>query len=255
MSSENQCRRGCLHTLFCWFLGLLRALHLISKHFYRKHCSCDLKLAAISFNHDTNGLTGDAINVRKNFTTTVAPPEWTPAVTSAADSPAAYAIAETQGHKITIKAKFTISPWGATQAEIKADGGGVLGGLDPQIVNFANGVSVPEFVSFELGHHTIGNDGIDVAADRHGSSCRQLATAFTSFSKSRNCHGNSSRFRMTRIPGLKLWITPARGPPAKRPATTRLRRSLKPLMRTSDLFMTMRAGLRITRAAFLPSSS
>ena len=158
--SSGKCRRGCLHTLFCWLLGVLRALHLISRNFYRKHCSCDLKLVAIRFNHDSNNLNADALNVRKNFTTTIAVPEWTPAVTIARDSPAAYAMLETKSQRITIKAKFTISPNAATQAEIKADGGGVLGGLDPQVVNFGGGVSIPEFVSFELRHHTIGHDGI-----------------------------------------------------------------------------------------------
>src|SRR3989441_8998316 len=54
---------------------------------------------------------------------------------------------------------FTVFPKSA-KAEIKADGGGVLGSIDPQTVTFTNGVSVPEFVSFELHHHTIGIDGI-----------------------------------------------------------------------------------------------
>jgi hypothetical protein len=159
---SNECRSGCLHTLFCWFLGILRRLHLISANFYRKHCSCGLKLVAISFNHDTTSLNADAMNIRKNFTETVSIPEWTVGETLAADSPCAYAIKETQGQKITIKAKFTISPLSATKAEIRADGGGVLGALDTQVVNFANGVSVPEFVSFELKHHAIGKDGIKV---------------------------------------------------------------------------------------------
>jgi len=158
--SSNECRSGCLHTLFCWLLSILRILHLVSKKFYRKHCSCDLKLVAISFNHESSALTADAVNVRKNFATAISAPEWTAGKTAATDSPAAYAIKETKGHKITIKAKFTISPNSATRAEIKAEGGGVLGSLDPQVVAFAAGVSVPEFVSFELRHHTIGNDGI-----------------------------------------------------------------------------------------------
>lgn len=157
---EGKCRSGCLHVLFCWLLSILRRLHLVSKQYYRKHCSCQLELAAISFNHDTSALTADAMNMRRNFATTVAIPEWTVGKTVAADCPAGYAIKETKGHKITIKAKFTISPVGATKAEIKADGGGVLGSLDLQVVTFANGVSVPEFVSFELNHHSIGDDGI-----------------------------------------------------------------------------------------------
>ncbi len=161
--SSKKCRTGCLHTLFCCLMAILRGLKLVSETFYRDRCSCEVKLVAIKFNHDSSALTADAINLRKNFTTAVAVPEWTSGKTLAIDSPAAYAIKETQGNKITIRAKFTISPLAATHAEIKAEGGGVLGALDPQIVNFANGVSVPEFVSFELRHHTIGNDGIKLA--------------------------------------------------------------------------------------------
>lgn len=156
---EDECRSGCLHTLLCLLLNILRSLHLISHKFYRKHCSCDLKLVAISFNHDSSSHSADAMNVRKNFATAISVPEWTVGKTLATDSPAAYTIKETQGNKIIIKAKFTCFPKSA-KAEIRADGGGVLGSLDPQIVTFTNGVSVPEFVSFELSHHTIGTDGI-----------------------------------------------------------------------------------------------
>jgi hypothetical protein len=156
---EDECRQGCLHSLYCLVLRKLRSLHLVSKKFYRKHCSCDLKLVAISFNHDSASLNADAMNVRQNFTQGISAPEWTVGKTLATDSPAAYAIKETQGNKITIKANFTIFPKNA-KAEIKADGGGVLGSIDPQTVTFTNGVSVPAFVSFELNHHTIGADGI-----------------------------------------------------------------------------------------------
>src|SRR6266852_5676858 len=153
---EDECREGCLHALFCFVVSRLFHLHLVSKNFYRRHCGCDLKLVAISFNHNSSSLNADAMNVRKNFTQAISAPEWMAGKILATDSPAAYAIKETQGHKITIKAKFTISPKSATRAEMGADGGGVLGSLDSQIVNFANGISVPEFGSFELHHHAIG---------------------------------------------------------------------------------------------------
>ena len=158
MSSE--CHQGCLQTLFCLFLSCLRRLHLISKNSYHKHCACDLKLEAISFNHDTSSLSGDAMNLRKNFTQPITAPEWTVGKTLPTDSPAAYAIKETQGQKIIIKAKFTVGSNNVTKAEVRAKGGGVLGSLDPQLVNFAGGVSVPTFVSFELHHHSIGAAGI-----------------------------------------------------------------------------------------------
>ena len=146
MSSE--CHQGCLQTLFCLFLSCLRRLHLISKTSYHKRCACDLKLEAISFNHDTSSLSGDAVNLRKNFTQPITAPEWTVGKTLPTDSPAAYAIKETQGQKIIIKAKFTVGSNNVTKAEVRAKGGGVLGSLDPQLVNFAGGVSVPAFVSF-----------------------------------------------------------------------------------------------------------
>ena len=159
MSSQT-CRQGCLQVLFCLILRWLRLLHLISQNFYHKHCSCDLKLEAISFNHDTASLHADAMNIRKNFTQAISTPEWTPAITIAADSPAAYAIKETQGNKITIKASFTAGSNNVTRAEVRATGGGVLGALDAQVINFAAGVSIPAFVTFELRHHTIGSGGI-----------------------------------------------------------------------------------------------
>lgn len=102
------------------------------------------------------------MNIRKNFTQTIAVPEWTAGETLPSDSPAAYAIKETQGTIITIKAKFTVSSNSVTKAQVRARGGGVLGQLDPQTITLVNGVSVPEFVSFELRDHLIGAGGIDV---------------------------------------------------------------------------------------------
>jgi hypothetical protein len=145
--------------LFCLILKILRTLHLVSKAFYRKQCSCDLKLVAISFNHDPSALSGDAMNIRRNFANSISVPEWITGKTLATDAPAAYSIKETQGRKIIIKAKFTVLPKNA-KAQVKADGGGVLGPIDPQTVTLVNGVSVPEFVSFELKHHSIGTGGI-----------------------------------------------------------------------------------------------
>ena len=158
---SNQCRSGLLHTLFCFFLKILRILHVVSKAFYREQCSCELKLVAISFNHNSSAFSGDAMNVRRNFANAISVPEWTIGKTLATDSPAAYTIKETQGKKITIRVKFTVLPKTAN-AQIKADGGGVLGPIDPQTVTFLSGVSVPEFVSFELKHQSIGASGIKV---------------------------------------------------------------------------------------------
>ena len=177
----------------------------------------------------------------------------------ATDSPAAYAIKETQGHKITIKAKFTIFPKSA-KAEIKADGGGVLGSIDPQIVTFTNGVSVPEFVSFELHHHTIGNDGIkleDITWDWKfrccgGAEWEPLQTThhriYVVLEEPR-LPWKQSVFPTLKIPGLRRWTTLASGPPVNRIEMTRLRPSPRQSMPIWGSFTTTQLELRITQVA------
>jgi hypothetical protein len=65
-------------------------------------------LEAIKFNHDLNSATSDAFNIRRNETEPVDRLEWRRGISfTAAQSPAAYAIAETRGHVLTIKAQFT----------------------------------------------------------------------------------------------------------------------------------------------------
>src|SRR2546429_2901605 len=65
-------------------------------------------LEAIKFNHDPNSATNDAFNIRRNETDPVDRPEWRRGISvTAAQSPAAYAIRETRGKVITIKAQFT----------------------------------------------------------------------------------------------------------------------------------------------------
>jgi hypothetical protein len=64
-------------------------------------------LEAIQFNHDATSATQDAFNIRKNATQFVHVPEWRRGISvNPEDAPAAYAIKETQGHTITIQAKF-----------------------------------------------------------------------------------------------------------------------------------------------------
>jgi len=64
-------------------------------------------LEAIKFNHDPNSATADALNIRKNATQFVNVPEWQRGSSvTPEDSPVAYAIRETKGHKLTIQAKF-----------------------------------------------------------------------------------------------------------------------------------------------------
>jgi hypothetical protein len=66
-----------------------------------------LYLEAIQFNHDSSAASSDALNLRRNATQFVTVPEWRRGISSTPeDSPAAYAIQETQGHTLTIKAQF-----------------------------------------------------------------------------------------------------------------------------------------------------
>ena len=62
-----------------------------------------VRLEAIKFNHDPGSATADALTLRRNATQTVAVPEWQWGVSvNPEDSPAAYAMKETQGQTITI---------------------------------------------------------------------------------------------------------------------------------------------------------
>lgn len=62
---------------------------------------------AIKFNHDPLSATVDAINIRQNDSESTPNPEWQRCDTN---GPAAYAISETLGHRITIQAKFSCIP-------------------------------------------------------------------------------------------------------------------------------------------------
>ena len=68
----------------------------------------DVILKAIQFNHNCTAATHDAFNIRFNETQVVGLPEWRRGVTfTPQQSPAAYAINETRGNTMTIKASFT----------------------------------------------------------------------------------------------------------------------------------------------------
>ncbi len=67
----------------------------------------NVALEAIQFNHDQTSATTDAFNIRRNETEPVILPEWRRGASVLPEhSPAAYAIRETRGHILTIKAKF-----------------------------------------------------------------------------------------------------------------------------------------------------
>jgi len=134
------------------------------KTYLERPSSCDplhkVTLAAIKFNHDPTHAAIDALSIRVNKTTPVSIPEWVRGHTTAAQSPAAYAIDQVTGETVTVEAKFTINTMAATSLQIQATGGGILGAIDAVTVNFVNGVSTPEYVTLSLPHHSLGSGGI-----------------------------------------------------------------------------------------------
>ena len=80
-----------------------------------------ISIESVLFNHDTSAAAHDALNLRRNATEEVRLPEWQEGIcVRPEDSPAAYSIADTKGHKITIKASFRSSNPGPHKVEIRA---------------------------------------------------------------------------------------------------------------------------------------
>lgn len=147
-------------------------------------------LEAIKFNHDTDSATGEAFNIRRNETEVVTAPEWRRGISvTAAQSPAAYAIAATRGNVLTIKAQFTgtangtvrvraiearsdhhqvrgCNPIGARLAAFlsvrSARSGNVLGEVKEREIEFDT-AGQTGFETFELHHVRIWNTGIKVS--------------------------------------------------------------------------------------------
>ncbi len=96
-----------------------------------------LTLNSITFNHDMQSSTTSALNIRKNKDFEVLVPEWELlAPRSTADSAAAYAILETdRGRNVQIRLLFGTQTAGRSY-EVRAAGGGILGRLDPFLVQF-----------------------------------------------------------------------------------------------------------------------
>ena len=123
---------------------------------------CVVKVTSIWFNHDFTSLDDNAFNIRINSTFPVEVPEWREGHTIARESPAAYALEETKGNTLTIKARFTCIPHNLTNVEVRARLGGHLGQIDPFNVNFLKGVSIEitggvssEFVTIKLSNATL----------------------------------------------------------------------------------------------------
>lgn len=85
-----------------------------------------LLLDAIQFNHDPTSAARDALTIRRDATREVILPEWWRGVCMGPeDTPAAYAMAETQGQTVTIKARARAVFPGIDMVEVR--------GLDPTV--------------------------------------------------------------------------------------------------------------------------
>ena len=121
-----------------------------------------MELTAIKFNRSTSAgpEEANAVSLRQNFATVVTVPEWTKGKSLPEDSPAAYAITAVAGKILAIEASFATDSAGPAAVDIRADGGGVLGPIDPTTIKMSGGTSVPDFVPLNLPHHKIGASGI-----------------------------------------------------------------------------------------------
>jgi hypothetical protein len=107
--------------------------------------SCvQLKVTEVKFNHDSGNWNDDALNIRKNFSATVAVPEWVAGETDPQDSPAAYV----GDRKVTVLAKFVAKRDGVYTCYTK---GGPFQ-LKKTQVHIQGGVSNPAWVPFESTH-------------------------------------------------------------------------------------------------------
>lgn len=134
--------------------GKKRAMNLISSAM--PPLLCEIVLEAIKFNNGLNFFHCDAFTIP-----IAAVPEWVRNETRLENSPVTYSMKAVNGNPVTIQVKFlaSIPPNEAEFVEIKADDGGVLGAIDPQVVKFSEGVSTPEFVPFVLTHQKIAING------------------------------------------------------------------------------------------------
>jgi hypothetical protein len=79
-----------------------------------------VELLALAFNHDPASAARDALNVRRNSLEPVEVPEWRQGLTNPEDSVAAYALAETQGNTLTVKAKLSSPEDRSRSLEVRA---------------------------------------------------------------------------------------------------------------------------------------
>ena len=117
------------------------------------------QISTVRFNFHTGSITNDALNIRKNFSTTAPSPEWTKGVSSGySDSLVAYAIKETQGNTLCIQASFKAN--GISVAFIRAIGGGRMGTVKEKAVSF-NSAGNSGYETFELENTTFHSHGVN----------------------------------------------------------------------------------------------
>lgn len=101
-----------------------------------------LTLKAITFNHDPASASISAMNIRRNKDFEVPVPEYDAALPrTAAESCAAYAKQETAAQQVVVRVELTRTGGGNPHFEIRAQGGGLLGALDPYAVDFTGGAT------------------------------------------------------------------------------------------------------------------
>jgi len=123
---------------------------------------CVVRVEEIKFNHDPSSHTIDALNIRKNYVEDVIVPEWRRRQTRRPEqSPAAYSILDIDKNRVTIKVRFSATPPNCTRADIKAQGGGILGDVKPMTVNFGFGISSPEYIEIKLDRNGIKDAGVN----------------------------------------------------------------------------------------------
>jgi hypothetical protein len=155
--------------------------------FSRRGSGMALQLEAIKLNHDPTAGAVDALNVRRDATTFVTVPEWRRGFSvNPDDSPAAYSIADTLGHTLTIQAQFSVSGKTPMDVEIRAVDpavdppggpgcigwllrliaiilralfGNVLGDVKPQAVALPASGLTP-FITFELQNARLWSAGV-----------------------------------------------------------------------------------------------
>jgi hypothetical protein len=129
----------------------------------------NLTLEAIQFNHDKASATADALTIRKNESEPGTDPEWQRGISfEAKDSKAAYAIAQTRGHTISIKVKFKTKDLDLSNIEVQAvdantpaSGGNVLGEVRKATVKFRRDGESDD-IAFELQNVRLADRGVGI---------------------------------------------------------------------------------------------